>query len=299
MLASISYAQVGDTLYFDSEHVEIASRDGATYYRVVKDYDAAHDNFAVVEFYTTGEKILEAQMPTVNGNFYNGSYLFYHKNGALRIKGSNRNVFERHYENEEELWYPNGALQGNTSSKHFDYIFHNLYDSLGKQEVKDGNGRCTFISYRDSMVEQGQITDGLREGRWLVRDFSGQLIAKENYKNGRLTKGYRMLDQTDSTLYKDYGSGDNAAITKRLERQIKKQIKAQLPKRLGIKKDIYYAMYIKENHIWKVQLLRDKFMIDHNIRLTTALGAQSFVTFIRDETPDKVEVWSMRFKMSL
>jgi antitoxin component YwqK of YwqJK toxin-antitoxin module len=290
---------VGDTIYLDKHGIGVQSKNEARYYRVVTDYNPTTDNFYVVEYFKNGKKSCEGDTRTVNGIVAGGNYRYYFTNGVVWIKGKENKLFGKGYENESEFWYPNGAVQGNYSFKNGAGLIQNVYDSLGKQEVKDGSGICTLVDYRDSLVEKGQVANGLREGRWLIYNFNGELIAKENYKSGRLTKGYRMLDQTDSTLYRVRIRGDNAAILKRLERQMKKQIKAQFPKRVGIKKDIYYSISFKDDRIWKVELLRDKFMIDHHVKLTKPLGGQEFLIFIRGETPEGVEVFSRSFKMNL
>jgi antitoxin component YwqK of YwqJK toxin-antitoxin module len=217
-----------DTLYLDSLYNEVKFKSCAKYVRVITNYDSTNNRFNAIDFNTNGQKVFEGQLRFVNSGFPDGNYTYYFDNGKIRLKGKNKNIHTKGFEFEEELWHRNGIKQGNTSFN-LEFKIHNHFDTLGGQDIKNGNGYCTFMSYYDNTIEKGQVLNGRKEGKWLVYDFNGKLISRENYNNGNLTKGYRIRSSIDSIQYKYYGSGDDVMITNKIEREIKKQIKELLP----------------------------------------------------------------------
>jgi antitoxin component YwqK of YwqJK toxin-antitoxin module len=291
-----SWGQVPDTLYLDSLYNEVESKMSAKYIRTITDYNSSIDRFSAVDFNKSGQKVFEGQLRFVNSSFPDGDYLYYFDNGSIRLKGKNKNTFDKNFEFEEELWHPNGIRQGNTSFKDY-YQLHNHFDTLGRQEVKDGNGQCSFISYFDKSIHKGQVNYGKKEGTWIIYDFSGILTAKEIYKDGKLIKGYK-IKGSDSIPYKYFGLGDNVTITNKIEREIKRQINGQLTKKLKQSKEIFYTIHVKDNRIINVQLLRDKFIIDNNIKLTEFINNKKYIVTIQGEPVDEI-VLPLRFKMKV
>lgn len=291
-----SWGQVTDTLYLDSLYNEVESKINAKYIRTITDYNSSIDRFSAVDFNKSGQKVFEGQLRFVNSSFPDGDYLYYFDNSSIRLKGKNKNTFDNNFEFEEELWHPNGIRQGNSSFKDL-YQLHNHYDTLGRQEISDGNGQCSFISYLDKSIQKGQVIDGKKEGTWIIYDFNGVLTAKEEYRDGRLIKGYK-IKGNDSIPYKDFGLGDDVTITNKIEREIKRQIKAQLTNKSNQKKEIFYTIHIKDNKIINIQLLRDKFIIDNKIKLTGFSTDKKYVVTIQGEPIDEI-VLPLRFKMKM
>jgi antitoxin component YwqK of YwqJK toxin-antitoxin module len=289
------WGQAPDTLYLDTLYNEVESKLNAKYIRVISDYDSSIDRFNAFDLNENGQKIFEGQVRFINSSFPDGSYLYYFDNGTVRLKGNNRNTHDKNFEFEEELWHPNGVRQGNTSFKK-QYQIHNHFDTLGRQEVNTGHGQCNFISYFDKTVHKGQVINGRKEGTWNIYDFKGTLTARENYRDGNLVKGFKIKSEIDSIPYKHFGLGDDVMITNKIEREIKKLIKGQLTKKLNQNKEIFYTIHVKDNKIINVQLLRDKFIIDNNIKLTSFLADKKYIVTIQGEPVDDI-VLPLKFKM--
>jgi antitoxin component YwqK of YwqJK toxin-antitoxin module len=294
---SSSWGQAPDTLYLDSLYTEVAAKLNAKYVRIIASYNSAIKRFQAFDLDKSGQRVFEGHLRFVNSNFPDGEYLYYFDNGAMRLKGRNRNVFDKDFEFEEELWHPNGIRQGNTSFKN-QYHLHNHYDTVGRQEVKDGNGRCDFISYFDKSIHRGAVSNGKKNGVWLIFDFKGTIIARETYKEGKLIIGYKITKNLDSIPYRHFGLGGDGRITDRIEREIKKQVKEQLSETLNLKKEIFYSIHVKGNEIINVQLLRDKFIIDNRIKLNPITVNREYIVTEQGEPVDET-VLVLKFKMKV
>jgi hypothetical protein len=291
-----SFGQVPDTLLLDSLYNEVDTKIRAKYIRIITDYNSSNDRFNAVDFNKSGQKVFEGQLRFINSSFPDGDYLYYFDNGSIRLKGKNKNTFDKNFEFQEELWHPNGVRQGNTSFKDY-YQLHNHFDTLGRQEVKDGNGQCFFISYIDKSIHKGQVNNGKKEGTWTIYDFNRTITAKEKYNGGKLIIGYR-IKENDSIPYKYFGLGDDVSITNKIEREIKRQINEQLTNKSKRKKEIFYTIHVKDNRIINVQLLRDKFIIDNKVKLSGFIHDKQYIFIIQGEPVDEI-LLPMRFKMKV
>jgi TonB family protein len=79
----------------------------------------------------------------------------------------------------------------------FNYMIMNAWDSLGKQTVKNFNGKVTFETEEPFLggyfVETGKIQNGYRDSVWSVYDQSGQTLITEKFNKGEFIEGYRIV----------------------------------------------------------------------------------------------------------
>lgn len=285
--AAISFGQVGDTIYMDSLHHEVTSNLHAKYLRIITGYDQKTDRFTAIEYDSKGKRFFFGQLRFTNSTLPDGKYEYYHENGSIRVKGICKNTFNKDFEFEEEYWHPNGVLQGNASFKKQN-ILHNYFDSLGRQEITEGNGNCAFFDYVEKLVHHGLIVDGKKSGVWTSYDFNKNIEAREHYREGRLVKGFKFRNETDSVKYKYFGIVEDVAATNRIERQVKKEIKTQIANRLNQKIEICYTIYIKSGRIADVQLLRDSFINKYKIKLGRINVTKELQVNIQGEPIDEI-----------
>jgi TonB family protein len=79
-----------------------------------------------------------------------------------------------------------------------------VWDTLGKQIVKDGQGWDEYYEGRDDkmIIHAGLIKDGLFEGKWTGKSLNGVLKYREIYKNGKCINGVAYWEK-DSTTYEN------------------------------------------------------------------------------------------------
>ncbi|GAB3772773.1 hypothetical protein GCM10028818_13370 [Spirosoma horti] len=141
-----------------------------------------------------------------------GSQLVYHANGALAEKVD-------YSENKKTIiaWYPNGQIQqvhelimGSAVEPALSDRVTAVWDSTGRQFVKDGNGRTTYYktvkSYTDknqetSLSEQGVYKDYYKQGIWTGRYSDGSYFYEERYDKGVLLDGRSRLAGHDTVNY--------------------------------------------------------------------------------------------------
>ncbi|MFM7854550.1 MAG: hypothetical protein ACKO96_22150, partial [Flammeovirgaceae bacterium] len=234
-----------------------------------------------------GKRFFFGQLRFTNSTLPDGKYEYYHENRSIRVKGICKNTFNENFEFEEEYWHPNGVLQGNASFKK-QYILHNYFDSLGRQEITEGNGNCAFFDYVEKLVHHGLVVDGKKSGVWTSYDFNKNIEAREYYREGRLVKGLKVRSETNSVKYKYFGIVEDVAATNRIERQVKKQIKTQIANRLNQKIEICYIIYIKSGKITDVQLLRDSFINKYKIKLGRINVTKELQVNIQGEPIDEI-----------
>jgi TonB family protein len=137
----------------------------------------------------------------------NNKTFSYYPNGRIELEteffdeGKNKNT-------KEIKWFSNGQLAylRNTSRNQQEYSekYISVWDTLGNQLVKDGNGMDEFVELEDKniLVHRGLIKNGLKEGVWQGKDDIGNIKYVENYEKGNCIKGVA-YSKKDSTLYKN------------------------------------------------------------------------------------------------
>ena len=141
-----------------------------------------------------------------------GSQLVYHANGALAEKID-------FSENKKTIiaWYANGQIQqihelitGSAVDLALSDRVTAVWDSTGKQLVKDGNGLATYHKtvksridkHREtSLSEQGTYKDYYKQGIWTGRYGDGSYFYEEHYDKGVLLDGRSRLAGQDTIAY--------------------------------------------------------------------------------------------------
>lgn len=95
-------------------------------------------------------------------------------------------------------WYDNGQLMSvmqNAADDRFGYTeemqVFTVYDSHGKQVVKEGNGWLNILnaSGQEPAVERGEVVFGKRNGKWVGKLADSTVYCEEIYQNGKFIEG--------------------------------------------------------------------------------------------------------------
>ncbi|HEX6226556.1 MAG TPA: rhomboid family intramembrane serine protease [Chryseolinea sp.] len=159
------------------------------------------DDMALAKFFRIGQKDSVGR--------WQGSVRDYFINGQIQMKGkyeknlkdgvfiyySDRRTYESagRYDNEYavgkwENFHWNGALQSEVF--YGDETFTaSVFDSLGNQQVKNGNGVSRRWYPSGQVAEEGEYKNGRKEGLWYGFHPDGKPYFKEQYRNNRLIHG--------------------------------------------------------------------------------------------------------------
>lgn len=172
-------------------------------------------------------------------NFNDENYQYY-SNG--RISSLHKRVKEDKFiKNYTTKWHPNGLMASiithipNTNQGNDEVAdkYIAVWDSLGNQIVKNGEGFCEYCkSINDeSLAESGLITSGVKDGIWKIRDAKGEMVYEEFFDKGVFIKG-AFFDKGQRTVYRmqdeqAYFEGGMQAFLKHLQRNLKFPADAQ------------------------------------------------------------------------
>jgi antitoxin component YwqK of YwqJK toxin-antitoxin module len=136
----------------------------------------------VRDFYANGD----VQM---KGNYKNsqrdGIFIYY--SDHRKYESAGRYVDDRHV-GKWESYHPNGRIESEVYYRDR-YFLKNWWDSLGVQQVKDGEGHKILRYANGVIAEEGDYRDGYQEGVWVGHHPNGELFYEEYYANGRLVRG--------------------------------------------------------------------------------------------------------------
>lgn len=190
------------------------------------------------------------KFPTLSQSYYkNGRAVYrnfndenyeYYPNG--RISSFHKIVKEDKFiKNYTIKWHPNGLMASiithipNTNQENDEVAdkYLAVWDSLGNQIVKNGEGFCEYCKSRndDSLAESGLITSGVKDGIWKIRDTKGEMVYEEFFDKGVFIKG-TFFEKEKRTVYRmqdeqAYFEGGMQAFLKHLQRNLKFPAEAQ------------------------------------------------------------------------
>ncbi|PWK16906.1 TonB family protein [Arcicella aurantiaca] len=74
-----------------------------------------------------------------------------------------------------------------------------LWDSLGTQIVKDGNGDAVFYEGYGNNIEvvSGKIINGTKEGEWVAKNKAGKIVYIENIEHNKLINGVSYINNKE------------------------------------------------------------------------------------------------------
>jgi membrane associated rhomboid family serine protease/antitoxin component YwqK of YwqJK toxin-antitoxin module len=214
-------------VFYDNDWREIDDPSAASFYRLGQVDSVGRWQGPVRDHYRSGAIQMKG---SYKDNLKDGVFLYYSDHHTYTSAGR--------YQREEsagkwESYHWNGQLKSETyyNSKTF---VRNIYDSLGRAQVIDGNGAVTVWHANGRIAESGQYRDGARTGDWFGYHADGSPYFREQYRDNRLiqgasvdTNGKRYVyDELSLYAYPVNGMGD-------FERYVEKNIRRPYPKASG------------------------------------------------------------------
>jgi len=143
-----------------------------------------------------------------------GIQTVYHKNGIVAEQRD-----EQSEKSSITSWYANGQIKEiKTVSPHKALMprapeqIISLWDSTGRQMVKEGNGRAIYMtreeSYSDTsryttFAEEGTYQNGFKQGVWTGRYTDGSYFYEEKYDDGICQSGKARTADADTVRYSE------------------------------------------------------------------------------------------------
>ncbi|MCU0468456.1 MAG: energy transducer TonB [Arcicella sp.] len=165
------------------------------------------------EYYTIAPT--NSEFPNIyNNHFANGQTIrkkvgsniyTYYPNGRIKLE----EIINLNGKVNHELiykWFANGQLayirEINRKRDGVEEKFIAVWDTLGRQIVKDGNGQDEYYEIRNNkvLVISGLLNNGYKEGKWIGKYTDGELYFRENYQKNKCLGGVS-FDGKDSVTY--------------------------------------------------------------------------------------------------
>ncbi|HTF17146.1 MAG TPA: rhomboid family intramembrane serine protease [Chryseolinea sp.] len=169
-------------VFYDAEWRETSDPSAASFYRLGQADSAGRWQGPVRDYYRNGDIQMKGNYVD---NLKDGVFLYYSDHHTYTSAGR--------YQREEsvgkwENFHWNGRLQVE--------IYHNsktfvaaIFDSLGRQQVREGNGTVSSWHSNGNLAETGQYHNGMRTGDWLGYLSDGKPYYREQYRDNRLVQG--------------------------------------------------------------------------------------------------------------
>lgn len=169
------------TVFYDSSWVETEA-DNAVYYRIGRRDSLKRWQGDVTDYYRDGKVQMKGgYLDDMN----NGIFRYYSPKGSYESAGR--------YEKETpvgkwEYYYPSGRLHSEVVYAGRAYT-KNVYDTAGNLQVKDGNGKQVTWYPNGIVEEEGQFSNGFRQGVWRGYHRDGKPFFEEYYRDNLLVRG--------------------------------------------------------------------------------------------------------------
>ncbi|HTE29760.1 MAG TPA: rhomboid family intramembrane serine protease [Chryseolinea sp.] len=169
-------------IFYDASWKEIDDPSLALYYRVGTTDSLGRFQGMVRDYYRNGTIQMKGRYLD---NMKHGVFLYYSSHGTYSSAGR--------YEKEEsvgkwETYHWNGILEREVYYGDRTFI-RNIWDSLGRPQVTNGNGKFTNWYKPGQVSETGNYEDGRKEGDWFGYHDDGTPYYREVYHDNKLLKG--------------------------------------------------------------------------------------------------------------
>ncbi len=207
------FSQRQNVYFLKNNGKYVSRRDSADYIRIVREPDSASVLYNVSEFYLNGKQKLLGKSKTIDPPRYEGQCVEYYADGTRESianykNGSKAGLEYDFYHNGKPYLITEYAADGSGDSFFRNYLIKTNYDSLGTVLVENGNGYGKI--YDDdfkTILEEGVVKDGKRNGAWKGNNKNPALSFKEDYKDGQLISGTSVsADGTVTTYTKSRGT---------------------------------------------------------------------------------------------
>ncbi len=174
-----------DEYYFPTEEST------AKYYRIVGPHPAEAGKFLVKDYYLNDTLKEMGTFSDTEIYTRDGYFITYATNG--------RKIEEGFYKDntrigEWKAWYENGQIQqesiyDQSSEVYQRFRVKSFWDSLGNRLTSNGNGAYIIEDSDQMITAKGNLTKGLKDGKWVGYFKNGKIAFEEEYKLNKFIKG--------------------------------------------------------------------------------------------------------------
>ncbi len=214
LLNTATFAQKKQNIYFlKNDGREVRLKDSADFIRIIQEPDSGSVHYNLYEFYPNDQKKLVGHVSKFEPRLvYEGQFVSFYPNGKKETNctyenGKRTGLAFLYYENgrvKEMRDYPSGQKSegfpgGEMKAEKYKVITH--LDSAGKETVKDGNGYARYYDSKKEMSEEGEYSNGVKNGRW--KGQIGKNFYEETYLEGTFIGGLATLADGSQVKYND------------------------------------------------------------------------------------------------
>lgn len=223
---SVVNAQKKQNVYFFKNNgKEVSLKDSADFIRVVLEPDSGETNFVLQEFHANGKRKTVGKISSFEPRLvYEGVILrldtlgkrkeitTYEKGVPIGMSYQYFSNGKLHKQTEYLAFVPQGNVSPSTMLAMDKAPFNPnskliyLADSLGVEQVKDGNGYVKTIQLmgKDEQMEEGSYADGVKHGIWKGSATASGTSFVETYEKGKLISG-ESIKEGVKYPYTDWG----------------------------------------------------------------------------------------------
>ncbi|MEM6522657.1 MAG: TonB family protein [Bacteroidota bacterium] len=183
---------VWDTLYYTSNW-RISGEGNYAYYRIAS-FNPKEKYFLGVfmDYYASGGLFESGDYDDLGNK--SGNFKRYYENGNLYSEGNfENNLMLGNW----SFYYENGKLKEVITFSESDYAVLESYGVLGKQTVKNGTGKWKHnvrIPGTEGAFLVGKFENGMKKGKWVVKDQKHRILMQEVYEGGKFRIGLTNFD---------------------------------------------------------------------------------------------------------
>lgn len=235
-------------VFYDAEWREINDPSAAVFYRIGQVDSTGRWQGAVRDYYRNGNVQMKGMYVD---NLKDGVFLYYSDHNTYTSAGR--------YRREEsvgkwENFHWNGQLETEVYYNSETFVA-NVYDSLGRLQVQNGNGKVTSWYENGQVAETGQYYNGMRTGDWLGYHRDGSAYYRELYRNNRLIQGASVDAQGKRYVYDElslYAYPVNGMD--HFEQYVRKNIRTPHPTASGARIRVIFQVG-KDGDMWDFVIL--------------------------------------------
>lgn len=226
LLFGVVNAQKKQNVYFlKNNGKEVSTKDSADFVRIIQEPDSAQTDFVLQEIYRNGKRKTLGKISSFEPRLvYEGVLMrfdtlgkrkeitTYEKGIPLGMSYHYFNNGKMHKQVEYLPYIPQGvpspatvlAMEVATFNPNYKLIY--LADSLGVEQVKEGNGYVKQVERigKEEQIEEGGYTDGVKHGVWKGSSAASLTSFIETYEMGKLVSGESTKDGIKYP-YTDFG----------------------------------------------------------------------------------------------
>lgn len=169
-------------IFYDANWKQTDDPSASVYYRIGTVDSLDRWQGKVTDYYRNGD--IQMKGGYLN-DMKNGVFIYYSKEG--RYSSSGRYMKEDAV-GKWENYHWNGALQSEVYYNDAAFT-RNVWDSLGRAQVVNGNGRSVSWHSNGQVSQEGNYLNGRREGDWYGYHDDGKPYYHEVYRDNRLIRG--------------------------------------------------------------------------------------------------------------